>query len=90
MEESERARLESLCDYYELQWMRARHGAATANKAIRRLRATVDRLRSELDDVRDDVTLGGISKSRLIHENQELKKKVERLSLKILDLWSQE
>jgi hypothetical protein len=90
MSDPERAILEALCDHYELQWMRARRGAASANKAIRRLQATVDRLRAELADVRDDVTIGGISKSRLIHENQELKKKVQRLSLKILELWSKE
>lgn len=83
-------RLEQLCDYYELQWMRARHGAASANKAIRRLQATVERLRAELDDLREETAIGGLSKSRLLHENQELQKKVQRLSLKILDLWSRE
>jgi hypothetical protein len=83
-------RLERLCDYYELQWRRASDGAASANKAIRRLQARVDRLLAELAETRDDVTVGGLSKARLLHENEQLKKKVERLSLKILDLWSRE
>lgn len=88
--DDEIARLEDLCDYYELQWRRASMGAVTANKGIRRLQDRVESLRAALDEARADVTYEGGVVSRLKHENAELKKKIQRLSLKILELWSRE
>lgn len=84
------ARLEDLCDYYELQWRRATDGARTANKAVRRLQGQMMTLKSALSEARLDARCEGGLVARLTHENQELKKKVQRLSLRILDLWSKE
>ena len=86
----EMARLEDLCDYYELQWRRAADGAKAANKAVRRLQGRVESLKAALDEARLDVRCEGGLVARLSHENAELKKKVQRLSLRILDLWSKE
>lgn len=89
-QDDEIARLEDLCDYYELQWRRAAEGAKTANKAVRRLQGRVTALKAALDEARLDARCEGGLVARLTHENQELKKKVQRLSLRILDLWSKE
>lgn len=88
--DDEIARLEDLCDHCELQWRRACMGAQAANKGIRRLQAKVESLRALLAEAEEDVSYEGGICSRLKHENAELKKKVQRLSLKILDLWSRE
>jgi hypothetical protein len=84
------SRLEDLCDYYELQWRRACMGAMSANKGIRRLQAKNESLRAALAESRADVSYEGGICARLENENAELKKKVERLSLRILDLWGRE
>lgn len=88
--EDQIARLEDLCDYYELQWRRASMGAITANKGIRRLQDRVESLKAALDEAREEVLYRGGVVSRLMNQNEELQKKVQRLSLKILDLWSRE
>ena len=88
--DDEIARLEDLCDYYELQWRRAAEGARTANKAVRRLQGQMMTLKSALSEARLVARCEGGLVARLTHENQELKKKVQRLSLRILDLWSKE
>lgn len=76
-------------DYYELQWRRAMDGATTANKGIRRLKAKVESLRAALADARLDTRYEGGRVARLEHENRELKKKIERLSLRIIQHWSE-
>jgi hypothetical protein len=78
------------CERYELQWRRAADGARSANKAVRRLQARVESLTAALSEARLDTRCETGLVSRLAHENAELKKKVQRLSLRILDLWSRE
>lgn len=89
-EEDEIARLEDLCDHFELLWRRAAEGAKTANKAVRRLQGKVATMKAALAKAEEDVSYEGGISQRLGHENEELRKKVQRLSLKILDLWSKE
>jgi|GEM_PF-3960063 chromosome segregation ATPase len=82
--------LEALCDRYELLWRRAREGAASANKAIGRLQARVDFLKTEVEELEDELAVTQSRLSRANRENEQLEKKVQRLSLKILELWSRE
>jgi hypothetical protein len=78
--QDERRRLSRLCEYYELQWRRASAGAVSANKAIRRLKLKVERLQ-------EDLRLAEAEMDKLRHVNHEQEKKLERLSLKIIDMW---
>ena len=73
-------RLLALCGHHELQWRRAAAGAASANKAIRRLQAKCHRLE-------DTNTLLSAEVEKLRHEAHETEKKIARLSLRILELW---
>lgn len=84
------AALMAISDDYELRWRRAADGARSANKAVRRLQARVESLTAALSEARLDARCETGLVSRLAHENAELKKKVQRLSLRILDLWSRE
>jgi predicted nuclease with TOPRIM domain len=73
-------RLLALCRNYELQWHRATAGAASANKAIRRLQAKCHRLEETNRLLSAEV-------DKLRHEAHETEKKVARLSLRIIELW---
>lgn len=86
-EAAEKARKSA--DMYELQWRRAMDGAATANKGVRRLKAKVESLRAALNEAKLDTRYEGGRCARLEHENTELKKKIERLSLHIIKLWGE-
>lgn len=88
--EDEITRLEDLCDRYELLWRRAADGAASANKGIRRLTERAERLERERDQAVEQLGYTQLLLDRAALANAEAEKKVQRLSLKILDLWSRE
>lgn len=73
-------RLEARANYWELMYLRAAEGARAANRGIERLRN--GRVELELGLATADAQI-----DRLVRENRELQKKVERLSLRILSEW---
>lgn len=75
-------RLEARANYWELMYLRASEGARAANRGIERLRN--GRVELELDLATADSQI-----DRLVRENRELQKKVERLSLRLLSEWGQ-
>lgn len=83
-------RLAGLCSHYELQWHRATSGAVSANKAVRRLKQTVERLKAAVAEARDDARIARAELERATHDREETEKRVQRLSLRILDLWGRE
>lgn len=76
-------RLEARANYWELMYLRAAEGARAANRGIGRLRN--GRAELELDLATADAQI-----DRLVRENRELQKKVERLSLRLLSEWGQQ
>lgn len=76
-------RLAELAGRYELLWRRTVEGARSANKGLERVQRKAYALQCSL-------TLATGEIERLRHENCELTKKLERLSLKIMEMWSRE
>lgn len=72
--------LQRKCDLYELLYLRATEGARAANRGIERLHGRVVYLGAELE-------IAQVRLNRLRRENDELQKKVERLSLRLLKEW---
>jgi len=77
-------------DEYELLWHRAREGAAGARRGIERLQAKIRRLEERYRG--DTLRIADLTSQchRLTVENRSLKNKVERLSLRVIDLWGRE
>ena len=77
-------------DEYELLWHRARAGAKAATKGIERLQARCQSLEDVIGDLRLEVASERARGDRAEREVLGLRKKVERLSLKIIGLWGAE
>lgn len=74
--------LQRKCDLYELLYLRATEGARAANRGIERLQWKVLDLQADLE-----IAHGALN--RLRRENDELEKRVARLSLRILKEWGE-
>lgn len=74
--------LQRKCDLYELLYLRATEGARAANIGIERLKWKVLDLQADLE-----IAHGALN--RLRRENDELEKRVARLSLRILKEWGE-
>lgn len=74
--------LQRKCDLYELLYLRATEGARAANTGIERLKWKVLDLQADLE-----IAHGALN--RLRRENDELEKRVARLSLRILKEWGE-
>ena len=72
--------LQRRADDFELLYLRAREGAQAANRGIERLRAGYERTKLDLQVAEARI-------ERLQRENNELEKKVERLSLRLVSEW---
>ena len=71
---------EERSNYWELLYLRAAEGARSANRGIDRLRAGYERTKVDLRVAEARI-------ERLQRENNELEKKVERLSLRVIAEW---
>ena len=71
---------EERANYWELLYLRASEGARAANRGIERLRAGYERTKVDLRVAEARI-------ERLVRENGELEKKVERLSLRVIAEW---
>jgi hypothetical protein len=76
-------RLAELAGRYELLWRRAVEGARSANKGLDRVQRKAYRLECDLRLAQGEI-------DRLRHEHHENEKKLQRLSLRILELWGNE
>ena len=74
--------LQRKCDLYELLYLRATEGARAANVGI-------ERLKWKVLDLQGDLEIAHGALNRLRRENDELEKKVARLSLRILKEWGE-
>ena len=74
-------------DEYELRWLRAREGARAACKGVERANARYDRERLISDDLRLELTAERALRQRAENEIRSLRNKVERLSLRIIEMW---
>lgn len=77
-------------EYYELLWHRARAGARSATKGIERLQGRCQSLEDVVGDLRLEAASERARADRAEREVLGLRKKVERLSLKIISLWGAE
>jgi len=77
-------------DDYELLWHRARAGAKAATKGIERLQGRCQSLEDVVGDLRLEAASERARADRAEREVLGLRKKVERLSLKIIGLWGAE
>lgn len=75
---------------YELLWLRAREGARSATKGLERLQARYDRLHDDYDELLLEEAAQRSRAERAEREARSLRMKVERLSLRIIDLWGKE
>lgn len=82
-DEDELIELQRRADYFELLYLRAREGAQAANRGLERLRAGYARTKLDLRVAEARI-------ERLRHENGELEKRVERLSLRIIGEWGRQ
>lgn len=74
--------LQRKCDLYELLYLRATEGARAANRGI-------ERLKWKVLDLQADLEIASGTVARLRRENDELEKKVQRLSLRLLKEWGE-
>lgn len=74
--------LQRKCDLYELLYLRATEGARAANIGI-------ERLKWQVLDLKADLEIAHGALNRLRRENDELEKRVARLSLRILKEWGE-
>lgn len=72
--------LQRRADEFELLYLRSREGAQAANRGIERLKAGYARTKLDLQVAEARI-------ERLIREKNELEKKVERLSLRLVGEW---
>jgi hypothetical protein len=72
--------LQRRADDFELLYLRAREGAQAANRGLQRLRAGYARTKLDLQVAEARI-------ERLQRDKNELEKKVERLSLRIIGEW---
>lgn len=77
-------------DRYELAWLRAREGARSATKGLERLQDRYERLADLCEELRLDVAAERTRADRAERESASLRKKVERLSMKIIALWGEQ
>lgn len=77
-------------DSYEVLWLRAREAARGAQKGIVRLRAKVRRCGEEYRSLLLEMANVKSKYLRLAAENRSLENKVERLSLRLIELWGKE
>lgn len=81
--QAEVQRLAALAGYWELMYHRASAGAQAANVGLRRAQKREYRART-------DLILAKGRAERAEREAEEKTKKIERLSLKILEMWGRE
>jgi len=82
---AEIGRLSRLADDYELMYLRAAEGSRGHQRGLERALRRAARLESELRLERASKTS---QIGRLLAENESLKKKAERLSLRLIAEWS--
>jgi len=71
---------EERSNYWELLYLRSAEGARSANRGLQRLRAGYERTKVDLRVAEARI-------ERLLRENNELEKKIERLSLRMIAEW---
>lgn len=75
---------------YELLWLRAKEGARTTTKGLERLQDRYDRLADVCEDLRLEAAAERNRADRAERESASLRKKVERLSMRIIALWGEQ
>ncbi len=77
-------------DEYELLWHRAREGARGAQRGLERALARLRREKARADETYLALTHERALRWKAEAEASSLQKKVERLSLRIIELWGKE
>jgi chromosome segregation ATPase len=77
-------------DEYELLWHRAREGCRGAQRGLERAAGRLRREREKSEELLLDLAHERAMRSKAEAEVRSLEKKVQRLSLKILQLWGAE
>lgn len=74
--------LQKKCDLYELLYLRATEGARAANRGI-------ERLKRRIEELNGDLRVAHSLTERTQRQVFELEKKVQRLSLRIINEWGE-
>jgi len=77
-------------DDYELRWHRAREGCRGAQRGLERAAGRLRREREKNEELLLDLAHERTMRARAEAESQSLQNKVQRLSLRILELWGAE
>lgn len=75
---------------YEVLWHRARHGADGARKGLERAQRKIRLLDRRIYELTLQLAGERSRAGRAEAENASLMKKIERLSLRIIELWGKE
>jgi chromosome segregation ATPase len=77
-------------DEYELLWHRAREGCRGAQRGLERAAGRLRREREKSEELQLDLAHERSMRAKAEAEVRSLEKKVQRLSLRILELWGAE
>lgn len=77
-------------DEYELLWHRARDGARGAQRGLERALARLRRERTRAEELLLEVAHERSMRAKAEAEARSLKNKVQRLSLRVIELWGKE
>jgi hypothetical protein len=77
-------------DEYELRWLRAREGCRGAQRGLERAAARLRREKQRCGELLLDLAHERSMRAKAEVEASSLEKKVQRLSLRILELWGAE
>jgi len=77
-------------DEYELLWHRAREGCRGAQRGLERAAGRLRRERERSEELQLDLAHERSMRAKAEAEARSLQNKVERLSLRILELWGAE
>lgn len=75
---------------FEVKWLRARHGADGARRGLARAQRKIADLNRRVYELTLSLAAEQNRRARAEAENSSLMKKIERLSLRIIELWGKE
>jgi hypothetical protein len=77
-------------DEYELRWHRAREGCRSAQRGLERARARLARERARAEELLLEMSNERALRWKAEADARSLQNKVQRLSLRIIELWGAE